>query len=69
MLRDPSLPFNATTNPFLDLTLNGPVTGKPVYNPADPTGPGTDYHAFTTADRFNFAPYNFLQIPLERYGA
>jgi iron complex outermembrane receptor protein len=41
----------------------------PVYDPADPTGPDTDYHAFSTADRFNFAPYNYLQIPLERYGA
>src|SRR5574338_669666 len=69
ILRDPSLPFNAATNPFLDLTLNGPVIGRvPVYNPAAPTGPGTDYHTFTTADRFNFAPYNYLQIPLERYG-
>ena len=70
VLQNPALPFNATTNPFLDLTLNGPVIGRvPVYNPANPTGPGTDYHAFGTADRFNFAPYNYLQIPLERYGA
>ena len=28
-----------------------------------------DYRAFAGApDRFNFAPYNFQQIPLERYG-
>jgi iron complex outermembrane receptor protein len=78
VLRDPSLPADPDnpgpppvpgTNNFLDLTLNGPVFGgPPVYNPADPTGPGTDFHAFGTADRFNFAPFNYFQIPLERYG-
>ena len=55
------------TNPTLDLTLNAPVlTGAPVYDPADPFG--DDFHAFTDADRFNFAPFNYMQIPLERYG-
>ena len=78
VLRDPSLPADPDdpgpppvlgTNNFLDLTLNGPVFGgPPVYDPADPTGPGTDFHTFGTADRFNFAPYNYFQIPLERYG-
>ncbi len=28
-----------------------------------------DYKDFTTADRFNFAPYNYLLTPSERYGA
>ena len=52
------------------LTLKGPVlTGRPRYDPANPTGPNSDFKAFTTADRFNFAPYNFIQTPLERYGA
>jgi iron complex outermembrane receptor protein len=76
VLRNPALPGDqgtATvpgTNPFLDLTLNGPVIGRrPVYNPANPTGAGTDFHAFGTADRFNFGPFNYLQIPLERLGA
>jgi len=51
------------------ITLRRPVlTGRPVYNPANPTDPNSDYKAFTTADRFNFAPYNFIQVPLERYG-
>ncbi|HEU4957359.1 MAG TPA: TonB-dependent receptor plug domain-containing protein, partial [Sphingomicrobium sp.] len=27
-----------------------------------------DYKPFTTADRFNFAPFNFIQTPLKRYG-
>ena len=58
------------TNPFLDLTLNGPVFGgPPVYDPADPTGPGTDFNSFGTEDRFNFGPFNYLQIPLKRLGA
>jgi iron complex outermembrane receptor protein len=75
VLRDPSLPADEGTeevpgtNPFLDLTLNNTVFGVPVYNPADPTGPGTDYNTFGTEDRFNFGPFNYLQIPLKRYGA
>ncbi|MEA3002570.1 MAG: iron complex outerrane recepter protein [Sphingomonadales bacterium] len=52
------------------LTLRAPVlTGRPRYNPANPTDPNSDFKAFTTADRFNFAPFNFIQTPLERYGA
>jgi iron complex outermembrane receptor protein len=52
-----------------DLTLRAPVIGRvPVYNPADPTDPNSDFKAFTTADRFNFAPYNYLLTPLERFG-
>jgi iron complex outermembrane recepter protein len=42
------------------LTLNRPITTRPSY-------PG-DFRAFTTADRFNFAPFNYLEIPLKRYG-
>jgi len=45
-----------------DLTLRAPVIGR------NPTL--ADYRAFAGApDRFNFAPYNFIQTPLERYGA
>ena len=52
-----------------NITLRGPVIGRaPVYNPADPTDPNSDFKAFTTADRFNFAPYNYLLTPLERFG-
>jgi iron complex outermembrane receptor protein len=43
-----------------NLTLIAPVIGR------SPTL--ADYRGFTTADRFNFAPFNFIQIPLERYG-
>ena len=52
-----------------DLTLRAPVIGRPVvFNPANPTDPASDFKAFTTLDRFNFAPFNFIQIPVERYG-
>jgi len=61
-------PIVQPTNPFLDLTLNGPVPGVPVYDPLNPTGAGSDFHDFGTPDRFNFAPYNYFQIPLDRYG-
>ena len=44
------------------LTLAHPITD------AAPVFP-TDFRAFTTADRFNFAPFNYLEIPLKRYGA
>lgn len=43
-----------------DLTLRAPVSGRPSY-------PG-DFKAFTSADRFNFSPYNYLLTPSERYG-
>jgi iron complex outermembrane receptor protein len=53
-----------------NLTLRQPVlTGRPIYNPANPTDPNSSFKAFTTADRFNFAPFNFIQTPNERYGA
>jgi len=42
------------------LTLSHPITTRPNF-PAD-------FRAFTTADRFNFAPFNFLEIPLKRAG-
>ncbi len=45
-----------------DLTLNAPVIGRA------PTR--ADFRRFVSpADRFNFQPFNFLQTPLERYGA
>ena len=52
-----------------NLTLRGPVIGRvPVFNPANPTDPASDFKAFTAADRFNFAPFNYLLTPLERMG-
>jgi iron complex outermembrane receptor protein len=53
-----------------DMTINTGVTGIPFYNPADPNaGPRTDdFHNFTTADRFNFQPFNLMQTPSERIG-
>lgn len=41
-------------------TLARPITTRPTF-PAD-------FRAFTNADRFNFAPFNYLEIPLKRYG-
>ncbi|MES2136243.1 MAG: TonB-dependent receptor [Pseudomonadota bacterium] len=56
-------------NDVASIVLRAPVlTGAPVYNPANPTDPNSDYKAFTSADRFNFAPYNYLLTPLKRYG-
>jgi iron complex outermembrane receptor protein len=44
-----------------DLTLIAPVLNRPPVL--------ADYRAFAgAADRYNFAPSNFIQIPLERYG-
>jgi iron complex outermembrane receptor protein len=44
-----------------DLTLIAPVIGR--------TPTLADYRAFAGApDRFNFAPYNYILTPLERYG-
>jgi iron complex outermembrane receptor protein len=41
-------------------TLSHPITTPPSF-PAD-------FRAFTDADRFNFAPYNYIEIPVERIG-
>ena len=41
-------------------TLAVPTSGRPNY-PAD-------FRPFVTSDRFNFAPFNYLEIPLKRYG-
>jgi len=48
-----------------------PDTGvaDPTYTSGQPDCPTTrsdDFHCFTTADRFNFAPYNLLLTPSER---
>jgi iron complex outermembrane receptor protein len=48
-----------------------PNTGAsdPTYTSGQPDCPTTrtdDFHCFTTADRFNFAPYNLLLTPSER---
>ncbi|GAA0736193.1 TonB-dependent receptor [Sphingomonas sp. ABOLD] len=42
------------------LALRAPVSGRPSY-PAD-------FKPFTAADRYNFAPLNYLLTPSERYG-
>jgi len=57
---------------FQDITLNDGVLNDgganiPQWDPNDPDG-GADFHAFSTADRFNFngPGYNFLKTPNER---
>ena len=57
---------------FQDITLNDGVLNDgganiPQWDPNDPNG-GPDFHAFSTADRFNFngPGYNFLKTPNER---
>lgn len=57
------------TGEDLSLTLNNGVLNDgmgniPVFDPLDPTG--GDFHAFATADRFNFQPFNFLLTPNKR---
>ena len=55
-------------SPSQVLTLKAPVAGRPRFDPLNPTGPNSDFKNFTTADRFNFAPFNFFVTPSERYG-
>ena len=43
------------------LTLSHAITTRPTYP--------NDFRLFNDADRFNFAPYNYIEIPLKRYGA
>ena len=62
---DPTTPGSCADGNFFKMTLNDGTT-VPNYNGGNPqSGPGT-YHAFTSDDRFNFAPYNLLLTPNKR---
>jgi len=56
----PSGRFTGSIFPGGNATLIGPVIGRPS-TPAD-------FRRFDRTDRFNFAPFNFLQTPLQRLG-
>ena len=51
-----------------DYTLKAAVAGKPTFDPLNPTGPGSGFRDFTTADRFDFAPYNYFLTPYQQIG-
>lgn len=54
------------TGAAADITLDGTFAGQlPTYNPNNP-GVDDDFHPFTSADRFNFAQFNYLLTPSER---
>lgn len=63
-------PLTDDNEDVASITLRAPVLGRvPIFNPADPTDPNSDYKSFVSPnDRFNFAPYNFILTPLKRYG-
>lgn len=50
----------------LNITPNDGTGPVPTFDPLDPTGPTSDYHNFTLADRFNYSPFNKLLTPSER---
>ncbi|HEX7111880.1 MAG TPA: TonB-dependent receptor, partial [Mizugakiibacter sp.] len=50
--------FDPAVNDFVSVTPNGSFPNGVSYP--------NDFHPFTTADRFNFAPYNLLMTPSER---
>lgn len=53
----------------VDLTLANGFSysgSNPVYDPLNPGGGTDDFKPFTTADRFNFSPFNFVLTPQER---
>ncbi len=56
------------TNRDLDMTLKSAlgVGVRPTYIAADPTGAASSFKGFTTLDRFNFQPYNYIVTPSER---
>jgi len=56
------------TGQDLNMTLKQAlaVGQRPTYIPGDPTGAASSFKGFTTADRFNFQPYNYILTPLER---
>ena len=56
------------TGTSVNCALNEGVVGTPVYDPSDPCGANDDYHPWSNADRFNYAPYNLLLTPSTRSG-
>ncbi|MCY3860142.1 MAG: TonB-dependent receptor [Gammaproteobacteria bacterium] len=56
------------TGSFVNCALNEGVVGLPVYDAQDPCGPNDDYHPWTNADRFNYAPFNLVLTPSKRKG-
>jgi iron complex outermembrane recepter protein len=54
----------------LNLTLRAPLAPGvvPTYIPGDPTSAAGSFQAFTTADRFNFQPFNYVVTPSEKLG-
>ena len=81
LLPDGSLPTGSSATPYGRIVFQDPNTGQvysitpntgatdPTYTSGEPDCPTTrtdDFHCFTAADRFNFAPYNLLLTPSER---
>ncbi len=56
------------TGSVVNCALNDGVVGLPVYDAQDPCGPNDDYHPWTNADRFNYAPFNLVLTPSKRRG-
>jgi iron complex outermembrane receptor protein len=64
VFKDPRVPHPDPEEKPTSITLNdGAGAGdKGISVPGD-------YHPFTTADRFNFSPYNYVETPSQRIGA
>ncbi|RAK58513.1 TonB-dependent receptor [Phenylobacterium hankyongense] len=62
------LVHDPNTGQDLDLTLRQALQPgqRPVYIPSDPTSAAGSFKPFTTADAFDFQPYNYILIPTER---
>ena len=58
---------NAIDCTLNDGVLNDGLNNIPFYDPADPCGAGDDFHPFSDDDRFNFASYNLVVTPSERW--
>jgi iron complex outermembrane recepter protein len=65
---------SASANGRFDTRTNaGPIPGTPfgnftISNPPDSTPTLAELRGFTTADRFNFAPFQYILTPSKRYG-
>lgn len=64
--------FPHPTAGFINCAINDGATPAPgetalFFDPNDPCGPNDDFHPWTNADRFNFAPFNLVVTPSERW--
>ena len=59
---------DSNTGSSINCALDNGVVGVPAYDATSPCGTNDDYHPWSNADRFNYAPFNLVLTPSKRLG-